>query len=169
MAIPSVLKAYSLFVDGRGYAGKADVELPELSIVTEEYAAGGMSGKIKLDMGLVEAVDAKFTLYDYEPDVIKQWGLINGNAVALTFRGAKQDDAGGAPVPIKVTCRGQLQMLGFGSWEAGAKTSLECTLNCRSYKLEVGGVTLIEIDAERMIRTVGGVDQMQSLRGAIGL
>ena len=169
MAIPSVLKAYACFIDGRGYAGKADVELPELSIVTEEYAAGGMSGKIKLDMGLVEAIDAKFTLYDYEPDVLKQWGLVNGNAVSLTFRGAKQDDAGSTPVPIKVTCRGQLQTLGMGSWEAGAKTSMECTLNCRSYRIEVGGETLIEIDAERMIRTVGGTDQMQELRGAIGL
>jgi P2 family phage contractile tail tube protein len=169
MAIPSVLKAYSLFVDGRGYAGKADLELPELGIVTEEYAAGGMSGKIKLDMGLVEAIDAKFTLYDYEPEVLKQWGLINGNAVALVFRGAKQDDAGNDPVPVKVTLRGQIQMLGMGSWEAGAKTSLECTLNARSYALEVGGETVIEIDAERMIRVVGGVDQMAALRGAIGL
>jgi uncharacterized protein len=169
MAIPSVLKAYSLFVDGRGYAGKADVELPELSVTTEEYAAGGMSAKIKLDMGLVEAIDAKFTLYDYEPDVLKLWGLVDGSAVALTFRGAKVDDAGGEPVPIKVACRGQMHMAGFGSWEAGAKTSLECTVNCRSYKLEIGGETLIEIDAERMIRTVGGVDQMQALRGAIGV
>lgn len=168
MAIPSVLKAYSLFVDGRGYAGKADLELPELSVTTEEYAAGGMSGKIKLDMGLVEAIDAKFTLYDYEPDVLKLWGLIDGNAVAVTFRGAKQDDGGNDPVPVKVTCRGQLQMAGFGSWEAGAKTSLECTLNCRAYKLEVGGETLIEIDAERMVRIVGGTDQMAALRGAIG-
>lgn len=167
--IPSVLKAYSLFVDGRGYAGKADVELPELSIVTEEYAAGGMSGKIKLDMGLIEAIDAKFTLYDYDADILKQWGLSNGNAVSVVFRGAKQDDSGADPVPVKVTCRGQLQMAGFGSWEAGAKTSLECTINCRSYRLEIGGETLIEIDAERMIRTVGGVDQMQQLRGAIGL
>jgi len=169
MAIPSVLKAYSLFVDGRGYAGKADLELPELSLVTEEYAAGGMSGKIKLDMGLVSALDAKFKLHDYDPDILTQWGLINGNAVALVFRGAKQDDVGSAPVPIKVTMRGQIQMLGMGSWEAGAKTTLECTLNCRSYALEVGGKTVISIDAELMTRFVGGVDQMAALRGAIGL
>lgn len=169
MAIPSVLKAYSLFVDGRGYAGRADVELPELSITTEDYSAGGMSAKVKLDMGLVEALDAKFTLYDYEPAILRQWGLANGSAVVLVARGAKQDDGGGAPVPVKVTCRGQIQMAGFGSWEAGAKTSLEITLNCRAYKLEIGGETVIEIDAERMIRVVGGVDQMAALRGAIGV
>jgi P2 family phage contractile tail tube protein len=145
------------------------VELPELGITTEEYAAGGMSAKVKLDMDLVEAIDAKFTLYDYEPEVLKLWDLVDGSAVALVFRGAKQDDGGGDPGSIKVTCRRQMHMAGFGSWEAGAKTSLDCTVNCRAYKLEVGGETLIEIDAERMIRTVGGVDQMAALRGAIGV
>jgi P2 family phage contractile tail tube protein len=169
MAIPSVLKAYSLFVDGRGYAGKADLQLPELSVTTEEYAAGGMAGKIKLDMGLVEAIDCTFTLYEYAADVINQWGLASGSAVALVARGAMQSDSGGDPIPIKVTMRGQIQMAGFGSWEAGARTSLECTVNCRAYKLEINGATVIEIDAERMIRIVGGTDQMAALRGAIGM
>jgi P2 family phage contractile tail tube protein len=169
MAIPSVLKAYACFVDGRGYAGKADVELPELGIVTEEYAAGGMSGKIKLDMGLVEAIDAKFTLYEYSADVIKLWGLVDGSRVPLVFRGAALGDDGAEATPIKVTLRGQMHVLNGGSWEAGAKAQMECTVNCRSYKLEVGGQTVIEIDAERMIRVVGGTDQMAALRGAIGL
>ena len=106
MAIPSVLKAYACFIDGRGYAGKADVELPELTVTTEEYAAGGMAGKVKLDMGLVEALDAKVTLYDYAPEVLSQWGLANGGAVAMVFRGAKQADDGSAPVPIKVSMLG---------------------------------------------------------------
>ena len=169
MAIPSVLKAYSLFVDGRGYAGKADVELPELSVVTEEFAAGGLSAKLKIDMGLVEAIDCKFTLYEYSADILNQWGLASGSAVALVARGAMQRDAGGDPIPIKVTMRGQIQTAGFGTWAAGTKTSSECTVNCRSYKLEIGGATVIEIDVERMIRIVGGTDQMAALRGAIGM
>jgi P2 family phage contractile tail tube protein len=169
MAIPSVLKAYSLFIDGRGYAGKADVTLPDLKVVTDDYAAGGMSARIKLDLGLVESLDAKFTLYDYDPVVLAQWGLINGNAVALVFRGAMQDDNGNAPVQIKVTCSGQFQEASFGQWQAGSKSQLDGSVNCRSYKLEIGGATIIEIDAERMIRTVGGTDQMAALRGLIGL
>lgn len=167
--IPSVLKAYALFVDGKHYAGKADVTPPEITVTTEEYSAGGLSAKVKLDMGLIEAMDAKFTLYDYEPSILKQVGLINGNAVDLVFRGAKQNDTGDAPVPIKVSCSGQIQMANMGDWQAGSKTSLECTLNCRSYKLDIGGDTVIDIDAELMTRYIGGVDQMAALRGAIGL
>jgi P2 family phage contractile tail tube protein len=166
--IPSVLKAFSLFVDGTNYAGKADVKPPDLGLVTEDYAAGGMSARIKLDMGLVESMDAGFTLYDYEPAVLKQFGLINGNAVSVVFRGAKASDDG-TVTKIVITCRGQIQMANMGEWAAGSKTSLDCTLNCRSYKLEIGGETVIDIDAELMTRFIGGVDQMAALRGAIGL
>jgi len=165
--LPSVLKAFSLFVDGTNYAGKADVKPPDLGLVTEDYAAGGMSARVKLDMGLVEALDASFTLYDYEPAVLSQFGLINGNAVSVVFRGGKAADDG-TVTAIKVSCRGQLQMANMGNWEAGSKTALECTLNCRSYKLEIGGETIIDIDAELMTRFIGGIDQMAALRGAIG-
>lgn len=169
MAIPSLLKAYALFVDGRGYAGKADIELPTLSITTEEYAAGGMAGKIKVDMGLVEAIDLKFTLYEYDKDLIKLWGLVDGSAVRITARGAEQSDDGQATKPIRVEVEGQFHELGMGSWEAGSKASMECTVNARNYKLIVDGETVVEIDAERMVRKIGGTDQMQALRGAIGV
>lgn len=168
MAIPSVLKGYTCEIDGRGYAGKADIELPELSLVTEEYAAGGMAGKVKVDMGLVEAMEAKVTLYEYAADVLRQWGLANGNAVGMTFRGASADDAGTVRA-IKIRVRGQVQTLTMGSWEAGAKTSMELTLSCRSYEYSQDGQTIIHVDPELMIRTVGGVDQMAAIRGAIGL
>ena len=38
-----IRKNFSLFVDGRGYAGNTDeANMPELSLQTEEYRAGGM-------------------------------------------------------------------------------------------------------------------------------
>lgn len=168
MALPKVLKAYQCSIDGRGYAGKADVTLPDLSVVTEEYAAGGMSAKVKLDMGLIESLDAKFTLYEYAPEVLALWGLVDGGRVPLVFRGGALGDSGDTQ-QIKVSMRGQIHVVSGGSWTAGAKAQMECTLNCRSYKLEIDGVTLIEIDAERMVRVIGGVDQMAALRGMIGV
>lgn len=168
MPLPNVLKAYSLSVDGRGYAGKADLELPTLSVVTEEYGHGGMSADVKVDMGKIAAIDVKFTLYEYSPEILKQWGLVDGSAVALVARGAMMSDAGEV-TPVKVSMRGQFHEVGFGTWEGAAKTSMECTVNCRAYSYEVAGETLIEIDAERMIRVINGVDQMAALRGAIGL
>ena len=41
--LPKILKNFSAFVDGRGYAGRVDeITLPKLTIKMEEYRAGGM-------------------------------------------------------------------------------------------------------------------------------
>jgi len=45
--IPRKLKAFSLFVEGRGYAGKvAELTLPKLTRKMEEWRAGGPSTSI---------------------------------------------------------------------------------------------------------------------------
>jgi uncharacterized protein len=168
MAIPNFLKGYSLFVDGIGYAGKADVTLPDLKVVTEEHAAGGMSAKVKVDMGMVEALDAKFKIYEYSPAIIGLWGRLDASATQIVFRGAEVDESGNV-VPVKVTMRGQIQEVGMGEVSAGSKTQMDCTASLRYYRLDHGGATVVEIDAERMIRSVGGSDQMAAIRGAIGL
>ena len=43
--LPRVLKNMNLFVDGRGYAGRIDeIQLPKLTLKTEEHRAIGMDG-----------------------------------------------------------------------------------------------------------------------------
>jgi P2 family phage contractile tail tube protein len=169
MAIPRLLKQYALFIDGEHYAGKADIELPTLTVVTEEYAAGGMSGKIKADMALMEAMDVKFTLYEYIPDVLKFYGLANGQGVRLVARGAQQSDDATQVIQVKLEVEGQWHEAGLGSWEAGSKVSMEGTVNARDLILEIGGDRVIHINPEMMIREIGGEDQMAQLRGAIGI
>ena len=169
MAIPALLKQYALFIDGQHYAGKADIELPTLTIVTEEYAAGGMSGKIKADMALVEAMDVKFTLYEYIPEVLRFWGLADGKGLRLVARGAQQSDDATQTTQVKLEVEGQWHETNLGTWEAGSKVGLEGTVNARTLRLEVGGRVMAEIDPERMVRIIDGEDQMEALRGAIGL
>jgi hypothetical protein len=170
MPIPSLIKAYNVFVDGRHYAGKAECDPPTLSITTEDYAAGGMSGVAKVDMGRVEPIDLKFSLYEYNRDVINQWGLIDGRAVQVTLRAAQVDDDDENTVPILIEAEGQVHELAPGGWKSAAKeaSKIEFTMNCRKYKLSVDGNPVIEIDVELMTRIVNGVDQMAALRGAIG-
>ena len=51
---PRVLKGFNLFVDGRGYAGKVEeLELPKLTIKTEEFRSGGMVAPVELGRGRV--------------------------------------------------------------------------------------------------------------------
>lgn len=167
MALPRILKNFSLFVDGRGYAGRVDeVSPPKLAIKTEEHRAGGMDAPIAIDMGM-EKLEASFTVAEHDPAIYQQFGLVGGKAVAVTLRGAMQGDAD--VVPVVVTLRGIYTELDGGNWKAGDKGSLKVNVACRYYKLEIGGKVAVEVDVDNMKRIINGVDQMASMRAAIGL
>ncbi len=168
MAIPRTLKDFNLFIDGRGYAGKVEeLELPKLTVKTEEYRGGGMDGAVEIDMG-TEKLEAKIVLAEYEPEVLKLWGLADGSAVQLTARGALQAD-GLAVVPVVVNLRGSIKELDWGAWKSGDRATLSLAVAARYYRLDMSGSEIIEIDIENKIRKVGGVDQIAAIRAAIGL
>jgi len=171
MPIPKLQKAYNVFVDGRGYAGKAECEPPTLTVTTEDFAAGGMSGVAKVDMGRVEPIDLKFTLYEYNRDVLSQWGLIDGRAVRVTLRAAQQDDEAETTETVVIEAEGQVHEHAPGAWESASKDASKCefTMNCRAYRLIVNGGVVVDVDLELMTRVVNGQDQMAALRGAIGV
>ncbi|WP_264687702.1 phage major tail tube protein [Wolbachia endosymbiont (group A) of Sympetrum striolatum] len=165
--LPKILKNFNVFVDGRGYAGKIDeVTLPKLTIKTEEYRAGGMDIPINIDMGM-EKLEADFTFSEYDSELFRLFGLINNNAVSLTLRGGLQGGSDAESVVINL--RGLFKELDFGNWKAAEKATLKCTVAANYYKLTIDGRELIEIDAENMIRKIDGVDQMTSMRTALGI
>ncbi len=165
--LPKILKNFNVFVDGRGYAGKIDeITLPKLTIKTEEYRAGGMDIPINIDMGM-EKLEAELTFAEYDSELFRLFGLINNNAVSLTLRGGLQGSSDTESVVINL--RGLFKELDFGSWKPAEKATLKCTVAANYYKLTIDGKELIEIDAENMIRKIDGVDQMASMRTALGI
>lgn len=166
--ITDIMKNMSLFIDGRGYAGKADeVVPPKLTIKTEEYRAGGMDAPIELDMGM-EKLEAEFTLSSFDKDVLKLFGLAAGNLVPMTLRGALESEDG-TVTPVTMNLRGQIRELDMGTWKPGEKNALKIAVAVRYYKLTHGEEVIHEIDVENMIRTINGVDQMAPQRTALGL
>lgn len=168
MAIPRILKNFNLFVDGRGQAGKVDeLELPTLTLATEEHRGGGMDAPAQIDMGM-EAMSATFTLAEYDEKVIALFGLAAGSAVQLTARGALVDNFG-VVTPVVVNLRGVITEFEPGAWQAGEKATAKFTLGVRYYRYDSNGQTIILIDVENMIRIIGGVDQLALIRAAIGV
>ena len=166
--IPRVLKNFSLFVDGRGYAGVVEqLTLPVLTTKMEEFRGGGMDIPVEIDMGQ-EKLEASFQLFEYDPNVIRLWGLADGAATQVTARGALRRDGEDA-VPVVVNMRGVVKELDSGDWASGEKTALKFMMGLRYFKIAIGGQELVEIDTVNMIRKVGGVDQLQSIRAAIGV
>lgn len=162
-----ILKNFNLFVDGRGYAGKAEeVTPPKLTIKTEDIRAGGMDAPAAVDMGM-ERLEASFSLVEYDPDLLKQFGLVSGNAVQITLRSALVDDESTSPMIIKL--RGMFNEVDMGKFKAGDKANLQCNIVCRYYSLSIDGSTLIEIDVDNMTRIINGADKMLEIRNALGI
>ncbi len=162
-----ILKNFNLFVDGRGYAGRAEeVTPPKLTIKTEEIRAGGMDAPIAVDLGM-EKLECQFNLIEYDAELLKQFGLVSGNAVQLTLRGALVDDTTTTPMIINV--RGMFTEVDMGKFKAGDKATMQCSVACQYYSLDIGGSRIIEIDINNMTRVIDGVDQMAEIREAIGL
>lgn len=165
--IPRILKNFSLFVDGRGLAGTIQtLTLPTLTTKMEEFRGGGMDAPVELDMGM-EKLEGSFELAEYNPDIIALYGLASADA-QLTARGAMRRD-GEAAVPVIVNMTGVIKELDPGDWTAGDMSTGTFAYALRYYKLTVGGRELIEIDKVNMIRRIDGVDQLESIRTAIGV
>ena len=165
--MPKILKNFNLFVDGRGYVGRCeDVTPPKLNIKTEEFRAGGLDSPVSIDMGM-EKLEASFTLVEYDKDILKQFGLIDGNSVQVTLRGAMQDDTTTSSVVI--TLHGRYSEIDMGKFSSGEKATLGCTLVARYYSLQIDGETIVEVDVDNMTRIIDGNDQMQAVRDAIGI
>lgn len=167
--IPNNLKNFALFVDGRGYAGKApELTLPKLTRKKREYVAGGMAGPVELDMGM-EKLEATFTIEEYNADIIKLWGLGNLQQVAFRFAGSINDDSSDEHKPVEVVLRGRLTEFDFDAWKKGEAAPIKVAISANYYRLSVNNEELIEIDMINMIEKVGGIDRLESTRANIGI
>ncbi|MFW5455013.1 phage major tail tube protein [Thioalkalivibrio sulfidiphilus] len=166
--IPSTIVNYAAFIDGRGYAGRIDVQLPELTLKTEDYDSGGLAAGVRIAMGRVEPVDVGFTLKEYNPEVLKLFGLANGRGLPLVVRGAQRGDDG-VVHEVRVDVRGLYYQTNLGSFDGDSRAEMEGTINARWYRLAIDGETIHELDAENCKLIIGGVDQLEEVRRAIGI
>lgn len=165
--IPRILKNFSLFIDGRGLAGTIQtLTLPTLTAKMEEFRGGGMDAPVELDMGM-EKLEGTFELAEYNPDIIALFGLASADT-QLTARGAMRRD-GEAAVPVIVNMTGAIKEMDPGDWTAGDMSTGTFGYTLRYFKLIVGGRELVEVDKVNMIRRISGVDQLESIRTAIGV
>lgn len=165
---PRILKNMNLFVDGRGYAGRVDeIELPKLSLKTEEHRAGGMDLPIEVELGM-EKLESNLTISDYDAEVFKLFGLLDRQDTPVTVRGAIQRQ-GEAAQAVVIALRGGWKEIDSGTWKPGDKSTLKVAVAVNYFKLTIAGQEIVEIDAINLVRKVGGVDQMADIRSAIGM
>ncbi len=167
--LPKVLKNFNLFINSSSYAGLVEeLTLPKLTIKTQEHRAGGMDAPVELDMGM-NKLECNFTLSEYEPEVLKLFGIRNGAKTRITMRGALDADDHTQVTSVVITLEGAWREVDFGNWKAGEKTSLKVAMALRFYKLEIGDAEMVKIDVDNMERVIDGEDKLESMRSALGL
>jgi P2 family phage contractile tail tube protein len=163
--LKDVMRDVAAFVDGRNYAGQCrQVNLPELTIQTEEFRAGGMDAPLEMDMGM-GAMRASLQFLTVPVDVMKQLGKDN---IDLTLRGALKSFDGtvkGATARLRGKFIGQNP----GDWQPGSSSTFTATFAASYYQLTVAGEVIHEIDIERSVRIIDGKDQLADIRNALGL
>lgn len=168
MAARDVRKNFNAFVDGRGYAGQVDeFNAPKLTLITEEFRAGGMDAAIDVNMGMEKLV-ADFSLKAYDANVLALWGVAEGQQVPFTLRESLESFDGEVKAVVH-TMRGKITELDPGTSKAGEMPMLKAALSLTYYKLVHNGVTIHEIDVPNMVRIVNGVDALAAIRSALAI
>ena len=181
--LPRVLKNFNLMIDGIGYAGRVqEVTLPKLAHRTEEFKLGGLDMPVQVDMGM-EKLESELTLSEYDPYVIRLFGIedessipiplrgslldlftdigaTNSNKIAFTLRGGLGDELNDTVIPVVVYYEGAIIELDFGQWKAGENAPLKMRLALRYYRLTINQEDLVEIDVDNRIRKINGYDQI---------
>lgn len=165
--LPRVLKNFTVYVDGVNYIGRVETcKLPDLQVNTADFRAGGMDAPIELDMGM-NKLNATLTFAEYDPALIKKFGLFSANT-PIVLRGAIQRQ-GESAVPVVIRMQGGVNQLSKGDWQSGQNSQLTVGVNANTYKEQVNGETLVDIDVLNMVRIIGGVDQLAGIRDALGV
>jgi P2 family phage contractile tail tube protein len=168
MAARDIRKNINLFVDGRGYAGQLEeFTPPALTLVMEEFRAGGMDAPIELEMGM-EKLEASFTLKAYDRDVLSLFGVAEGEQVNFTAREALESFDGTTKAVVH-NMRGRIRKIDPGTSKPGEAPGLATELALTYYKQTHDGVVIHEIDVENMVRIINGTDRLAGQRAALGV
>ena len=167
--LPRVLKDFTLFVDGLGYAGLVEeVTLPKLTRQMEDHQAGGMLGPVKLDLGM-DAMTLECTIAEFNPEILKLWGNANASGINARFLGAITSQDGGGTDAIEISVRGRFEEIDPGTAKKKETGKLKIKMPLTYYRYSHNGVVLIEIDLISGKESVGGTDLSAAVMKALGI
>lgn len=167
--LPRVLKDFTMFLDGVGYAGLAEeVTLPKLTRQMEDYQAGGMLGPVKLDLGM-DAMSLECTIAELNPEVLKLFGNANASGINARFLGAIVSQDGGGTDAIEISVRGRFEEIDPGAAKKKETLKLKVKMPLTYYRYSHNSVPLIEIDLIGGKESVGGTDLSAAVLKSLGV
>lgn len=169
MALPRLLKLMNVFNNGYSFQGVAEeVELPKLTMKSEDFRTGGMLGEVSANMGL-EKLELTHKYAGLAPELFTGFATDSIDSELIRFAGSYQRDDTGDISAVEILMRGRHTELDTGNAKAGEKGETSIKTALTYYKLVVDGKELIEIDLINTVFKVEGKDRYAQHRAAVGL
>ena len=160
----------NVYVDGASQLGKAEeINLPDISFMMSEHKAVGMIGKIELFSG-VDKLEASIKWNSFYPDMMKKYANPRG-VMKLQVRSSLETyDSNGLlqEQACVAYLTGYPKNFPAGNYKQHDNVESTSKMTLTAYKLEIGGVEIIDFDAMANVFSVDGVDQFANYRSNIG-
>jgi len=168
MALPKMLVDFAWYADGVGKIAEVPkIKLPDLNKVMEEYSAGGMAGSVEIFMGMIETLTSTVTLASPDPEIMKLFGITNGDERQFTFRGAISGRDGTDSYVIRTL--GQIKNWNPDEIERKKLSQVNVEITHTTLKIEHAGKVIVDIDVEGGTLIIDNVDLRSNINSALGI
>jgi P2 family phage contractile tail tube protein len=159
-----LLRDCTLWADRESKLGQiGDITPPVPQAKVEEMRNGGMIKPREIRLGY-EKLEFSFKMPGVDPQVLQLFGLHPGRESPFMITGALVDEDGAEHSAV-MTIRGFIKQADGGTWKGGDMAENDFAVSVNYYKLEIGGVELIEMDDFDI--KIGGRSQYQGIRNAL--
>lgn len=159
-----ILRDCTLWADRESKIGQiGDITPPVPEVKLEELRNSGMIKPREIHLGY-EKLEFGFKMPGMDPQIIRLFGLKPGSENPFMITGALVDEDGTVHSAV-MNLRGFMKQVDHGTMKTGEMSENDFMVAVNSYKLEIDGAPLIEVDDFDV--TIGGVSQNRDIRNAL--
>lgn len=167
--IPERLINFNVYNSTKVMLGVADVELPEVTKMTDTLSGAGIGGEVESSvLGHFESMEATINFRTVQKEAVE---LLSSRSRQITLRGVQQvhDASTGETLIQRVRVTMNVQNKGFalGTFAPAANTDSSGTYEVTYLALYIDDQEVLVIDKFNMVFKVNGVDELLAVRRGI--
>jgi P2 family phage contractile tail tube protein len=167
--IPERLINFNVYNGSKVMLGVADVELPEVTKMTDTISGAGIAGEIESSvLGHFESMEATINFRTVQKEAVE---LLSSRSRQITLRGVQQvqDASNGETIVQRVRVTMNVQNKGFalGTFAPASNTDSSGTYEVTYLALYIDDKEILIIDKYNMVFKINGNDELLAVRRGI--
>ena len=168
---PLRIASFEVYDEGKNLVGVADVELPELSYMSETIKGAGIAGEIDMPtIGQYGSMEMKLNFTSIT-DAFHKLSAPGTKGMECWAAQQVYDESTGRDViqQVIVSVRGNVKNASLGKFAVGEAAGSAITMEVLRMKIEIDGKEVILIDKMNKVARFDGQDLLESVRRAVGM